>query len=175
MPIERSAGAVVFRKEKGNISYLLLHYQAGHWDFPKGNIERGEKMEETVKREIKEETGIEDIEFIPGFKETIKYSYFRPKGEIKVPSEARGSYFRPKGEIKVPSEARGSYEREGKTIFKTVVFFLVETKTREIKLSREHKDFEWTPFKEALIKLTHKNAKETLKKVNNFLRKYSEK
>ncbi|XOB40145.1 MAG: bis(5'-nucleosyl)-tetraphosphatase [Candidatus Nealsonbacteria bacterium] len=141
MPIERSAGAVVFRKEKGNISYLLLYYQAGHWDFPKGNIERGEKMKETVKREIKEETGIEDIEFIPGFEENIEYFY----------------------------------KLKGKTIFKTVVFFLVETKTREIKLSREHKDFEWTPFKEALIKLTHKNAKETLKKVNNFLRKYSEK
>jgi len=158
MPIERSAGAVVFRKEKGNISYLLLHYQAGHWDFPKGNIEKGEKIKETVKREIKEETGIEDIEFISGFKETIKYSYFRPKGEIKV-----------------PSEARGSYKLKEKTIFKTVVFFLVETKTREIKLSREHKDFEWTPFKKALIKLTHKNAKETLKKVNNFLRKHREK
>ena len=61
MPVERSAGAIIFRKEKGNIYYLLLHYEAGHWDFPKGNIEKGEKSEETAQREIKEETGLEII------------------------------------------------------------------------------------------------------------------
>lgn len=75
MPVERSAGAVIFRKEGGNHFYLLLHYQSGHWDFSKGNIEKGEKLEDTVKREIKEETGIGDIEFTPGFKEVIKYFY----------------------------------------------------------------------------------------------------
>lgn len=80
MPIEKSAGAIVFRKEKNKIYYLLLHYQAGHWDFPKGNIEKGEKLEETAKREIKEETGIDEIEFIPKFKESIKY-FYKLKGE----------------------------------------------------------------------------------------------
>jgi len=75
MPIEKSAGAVIFRQEKNKIYYLLLHYSAGHWDFPKGNIEKGEKLEETAKREIKEETGIEKIEFIPKFKQSIKYFY----------------------------------------------------------------------------------------------------
>ncbi len=75
MPLEKSAGAIIFRKENEKIYYLLLHYQAGHWDFLKGNIEKGEKLEETVKREVKEETGIEDIKFIPGFKESIKYFY----------------------------------------------------------------------------------------------------
>ena len=137
MPIERSAGAVVFRKEKGVLYYLLLHHQAGHWDFPKGNIERGEKMKETVKREIKEETGIEDIEFISGFKENIEYFY----------------------------------KLKGQTIFKTVTIFLVETKTREIKISCEHIDFEWLSYEEALTRLTHKNAKEILKKVNEFFYK----
>lgn len=75
MVLEKSAGAIVFRKEKEVLYYLLLHYQAGHWDFPKGNIEKGEKIEETVEREIEEETGIKDIEFVPGFKEKIKYFY----------------------------------------------------------------------------------------------------
>ncbi len=74
MPIEKSAGAVIFRKNK-EIKYLLLRYQSGHWDFPKGNIEKGERLEETIKREVKEETGIEDIKFIEDFKETIKYFY----------------------------------------------------------------------------------------------------
>lgn len=75
MPTERSAGAVIFRKEKGNIYYLLLHYQSGHWGFPKGNIEKGEKIIETIKREVKEETGLENLEFVAGFKKTIKYFY----------------------------------------------------------------------------------------------------
>ena len=75
MPIEKSAGAVIFYKSNKKIEYLLLHYQAGHWDFPKGNIEKGEKLEETVKREVKEETNLEDIRLIPGFKENIKYFY----------------------------------------------------------------------------------------------------
>ena len=75
MPKEKSAGAVVFRKENNRTYYLLLHYEAGHWDFPKGHIEKDEKEEDTVKREVTEETGIEDIKIIEGFKEWIKYFY----------------------------------------------------------------------------------------------------
>jgi 8-oxo-dGTP pyrophosphatase MutT (NUDIX family) len=135
MPIEKSAGAIVFKKEKDAVKYLLLHYHAGHWDFPKGNIEKGEKLEETVKREVKEETGIENIEFIPGFKENIKYFY----------------------------------RLEGKNIFKIVTFFLAKTKTEDVKISWEHLGFEWLPYEEALEKVTFKNAKEILKKANDFL------
>jgi len=74
MKHERSVGAIVFRKEKEPI-YLLLHYEAKHWDFPKGNVEAGETDVETVKREIKEETGIKDIEIVRDFKEKIQYFY----------------------------------------------------------------------------------------------------
>ncbi len=85
MPIEESAGAVIFRREKNKIYYLLLHYQWGHWDFPKGNIERGEKPEEAAKREIEEETGIGDVKSIEGFKEWIKYFLkFEGKTVFKV-------------------------------------------------------------------------------------------
>jgi len=77
MELEKSAGAVVFRKEEGRRLYLLLHYDAGHWSFPKGNIEEGEKLKETVVREAQEETGIEDLDFVKGFKEHIKYTYKR--------------------------------------------------------------------------------------------------
>ncbi len=80
MKKERSAGAIVFRKEKEPI-YLLLHYEAKHWDFPKANDEKGEKDLDTVTREIKEETGIKDIEIIKDFKEKIHY-YFKFKNEL---------------------------------------------------------------------------------------------
>ena len=76
MPQEKSCGAVIFKKQKdASAKYLLLHYGAGHWDFPKGKQEKSEKEEQTALREIKEETGIEDIEFAEGFHETIKYFY----------------------------------------------------------------------------------------------------
>ncbi|MBS3097970.1 NUDIX domain-containing protein [Candidatus Woesearchaeota archaeon] len=77
---EISAGAIVFREEKGKIFYLLLHYEEGHWDFPKGNIDEGEEEKETVKREIKEETGITKINFIESFMEKISY-FYKMKGE----------------------------------------------------------------------------------------------
>ena len=79
---EKSAGAVVFRVENNQRVYLLLHYTGGHWDFPKGNIERGETEEQTTKREIQEETGITHIAFVSGFKEKIKYFYRREGQQI---------------------------------------------------------------------------------------------
>jgi len=142
MPIEKSSGAIIFRKNK-KIEYLLLHYPSSakaprdYWDFPKGNIEKGEKIEETAKREIKEETGIEDIKFIEGFKDWIKY-FFKVKD---------------------------------KNIFKIVTFLLAETKEKKVKISWEHIGFEWLPYERASERLTFKNTKEILKKANAFLKK----
>jgi len=82
MPVERSAGAVIFRREKGKVLYLLLHYEEGHWDFPKGHVEKGEKTEETIRREVREETGITDLAFVDGFKETIRYFFWAGKKRI---------------------------------------------------------------------------------------------
>jgi bis(5'-nucleosidyl)-tetraphosphatase len=73
MPEETSAGVIVFYLENHIPHYLLLHYEEGHWDFPKGHVEIGEKLEETARRETHEETGME-ITLNPGFKE--HYSYF---------------------------------------------------------------------------------------------------
>jgi 8-oxo-dGTP pyrophosphatase MutT (NUDIX family) len=73
---ERSAGAIVFYLD-GTIEpeYLLLHYNANHWDFPKGNIEAGENEKQAALREIREETGITDVEFLEDFRMKISYKY----------------------------------------------------------------------------------------------------
>ena len=72
---ERSAGAVLFSETDSGKIFLLLNYPSGHWDFVKGNIEEGETLKQTVVREIREETGIIDVEFIDGFEEKIEYHY----------------------------------------------------------------------------------------------------
>ena len=156
MPKEKSAGAIIFRKEpfrtsqgKDNkIYYLLLHYHSGHWEFPKGHIEGKESEEETVKREITEETGINDIKIIPGFKKYIKY-FFRQYKE-NVSEEDR---------------------KKGKTpwIFKLVAFFIAETDTKEVKISSEHTGFLWLPIDEAIKKTTFKNSKKLLKEADDFI------
>jgi len=73
---ERSAGIVIVHNNK----YLLLHYAAGHWDLPKGNIEKGESEKQTALRELEEETEIKDSEIIPDFEEKIQY-FFKREGE----------------------------------------------------------------------------------------------
>jgi bis(5'-nucleosidyl)-tetraphosphatase len=74
---ERSAGALVFHQSPSGRRYLLLKYPAGHWDFPKGNIEKGELPEQTMVREVREETGLVDIVPVEGFRKVIEYFYKR--------------------------------------------------------------------------------------------------
>jgi bis(5'-nucleosidyl)-tetraphosphatase len=159
MPKEKSAGAIIFRREpldpalgkKSQIFYLLLHYHSGHWEFPKGHIEKGETEEETVGREVFEETGINDLKIIPGFKQYSKY-FFRQYKE-NVSEEDR---------------------RKGKTpwVFKLVTFFIAETGTKEVKISSEHTGFIWLPIDEAVRKTTFKNSKKLLQEANDYIIKY---
>lgn len=73
MKMEYSAGAVVYRV-KSSIEYLLIkHKNGGHWDFPKGHLEKGESNIVAAKREILEETGIE-VDLIPDFVRRVQYS-----------------------------------------------------------------------------------------------------
>ncbi len=78
---ERSAGAILYQESPSGNLYLLLNYPSGHWDFVKGNIEKGETLKQTVLREIKEETGISDVSFVEGFENKIEYHYQRD-GEL---------------------------------------------------------------------------------------------
>jgi bis(5'-nucleosidyl)-tetraphosphatase len=63
------------------------------------------------------------------------------------------------------------YKRAGKTVYKEVVFFLVETGTNAVRLSREHVGFDWLTYERAIERLTYKNAKDTLRKAHEFLEK----
>jgi len=79
---ERSAGAVLFNDTGGIRKFLLLKYPAGHWDFPKGNMEKGESEGQTVLREVNEETGLDDVKLIDGFRRKIEYFYRRERKSV---------------------------------------------------------------------------------------------
>jgi len=60
----------------------------------------------------------------------------------------------------------------GEKAFKTVHFFIgQELSDQIVKLSHEHTDYSWMSYDSAYEKLTYKNAKETLEKVETFLNK----
>jgi bis(5'-nucleosidyl)-tetraphosphatase len=80
---ERSAGAIIFSiNSSWDISFLLLQHNAGHWDFAKGNIEYGENESQAALREIREETGIESVHFLEGFRVRIEYNYKRDRNLV---------------------------------------------------------------------------------------------
>jgi mutator protein MutT len=56
----RAAGGFI-KNEKNE---LLIIYRKGKWDLPKGKMDKGETAEECVVREVKEETGLRDVQLI---------------------------------------------------------------------------------------------------------------
>lgn len=147
LAFEKSVGAVIYRKQDGEIKFLLLHYKSGHWDFPKGHVESAETDEETLRREVREETGIRQLEILPGFSETTEFYY-----------EAKGD------EMK-----RRLKERKGTKIEKKVIYYLAKTKEEKIKISHEHVGFVWLNYAESLRKITYENSKEVLRKLNQHI------
>lgn len=159
MSLEKSAGAVIFsihsphplqrrRMPKGHPrrEYLLLRYEAGHWDFPKGHLEGSERAETAARREIREETGLTISRFVPEFKHLMRYwLWLYPKTLHEKPRRA----------------------------LKIVTFFLAESHHRTVRLSWEHTGYAWLPYRDAVKLATYRSAKELLQKAETFLRKNS--
>ena len=62
------------------------------------------------------------------------------------------------------------FRADNQDIHKKVIFFLGKTKTKNIILSHEHLDFIWLDFDNALNKITYENAKNLLRKSEEFLK-----
>ncbi len=71
---EKSCGAVIFAERDGERLYLLERMRKGHVSLCKGHVEGSETEHETAAREIREETALEEVEFLDGFRETEAYS-----------------------------------------------------------------------------------------------------
>ena len=143
MVSEKSVGGLIFVEEDKKRKYLLLEYerindekgQHKYWDFPKGNIEKDEKETDTLFREIKEETGLENIDLVLGFKEKLKYFF----------------------------------KKDGKLIAKEVIYYLLKSNSKEVKISFEHTGFKWIEYDQALKQIEFKSSKDILKKAEKFI------
>jgi 8-oxo-dGTP pyrophosphatase MutT (NUDIX family) len=72
LAVEQSFGVVpLYKTEKAGIKFLLIQHHARHWAFPKGHAEPGETELQTARRELREETGLDDVLLItsPVFEE----------------------------------------------------------------------------------------------------------
>lgn len=135
MPLEFSAGVIIFRNAAGGREYLLLVDDRGRWDSPKGHIEKGETARQAALREAGEEAGLRSLELVEGF--THKVTYFFSKG--------------------------------GRTVRKTVTFFLGRSPTAAFATSSEHAGGGWFSFDEAMARLKFLTARQALQAAEDFL------
>ncbi|MGB4660770.1 MAG: NUDIX domain-containing protein [Mobilitalea sp.] len=89
--------------------YLLIFSRYGDYKFPGGGVEKGEELENTLIREVAEETGYQVIK-----NSTEKYCkvFERRKGEYDDILEMESHYFRCKVEEVVGSRNLDEYEEE---------------------------------------------------------------
>jgi len=133
--------AVVWTKENNKIEYLILKRKKHWigWEFPKGKIEFLETKRMTVRREVKEETGLK----------ILKIKKFNVDGLYKYKNKMD--------------------DRKG-FIGQTYHLFSAEVQKGKISIDkREHSDFKWINFNEAVKKVTWANQKKCLKIVNDYL------
>jgi len=64
-----------------------------------------------------------------------------------------------------------NFQYQGELVQKKVVFFLGETKTKDITISHEHLNFTWMDYTTAMEKTTFDNAKTVLSKSYSLLTK----
>ena len=142
-----SAGAVIFRREHGDVKFLLLYHGKNYWNFPKGKLEAGERAMSAFIREVEEETGLKhhDLKILSGF-------------------QARDRYF-----LAPPGLQAGS--ERGRAVLKIVIYYLVETRRREVTISHEHEGFAWFGYHDAIRAAKYKNTQAILKQAYEFIRK----
>lgn len=137
---EKSVGGVVYRKQDGNILFLLLRYRSGQWDFPKGHMDEGESEQETLKREIREETGIADISILPGFRTAVRF-FYSARGNEKQEREKQG---------------------KGIHIFKKVIYYAAQTPIKDVRIDFENRDYVWLNYEQACGYITNAGSKKVI-------------
>jgi 8-oxo-dGTP pyrophosphatase MutT (NUDIX family) len=102
---ETSAGGVVFRRgPEGQVRFLLIRDSYKNWGFPKGHLEAGEPPAEAARREVTEETGLDEL-VLHGPIKVIDW-YFRFRGKT-IHKYCHFFLFESRRGEPVPEEAEG--------------------------------------------------------------------
>jgi len=84
---EPTAGGIVYRRSKqGEVEILLIQDSKGRWTIPKGHIEEGETARQTAEREIREETGLQEMK-IQDWLGKINFRYRRANSLVLMTTE----------------------------------------------------------------------------------------
>jgi len=84
---EPTAGGVVYRRtRKGDIEVLLISDSKGRWTIPKGHIEEGETPRRAAEREIREETGLQEMKVLDWLGK-INFRYRRDSSLVLMTTE----------------------------------------------------------------------------------------
>lgn len=84
---EPTAGGIVFRRDaKGGVEFLLIQDAKDRWTIPKGHIEEGEQSKETAEREIREETGLKEMQILQWLGK-INFRYRRQQSLVLMTTE----------------------------------------------------------------------------------------
>lgn len=132
---------VTYCKENNQVKYLLLKRKRHWkgWEFTKEGMEKGESEEDAARRGIREETGL-SIKFVKKF-------------------DVRGIY-----------KYKKQYPDRPGFIGQTYSLYSAEVNPEEVKMDeKEHSNYEWLNFENAMKRLTWKNQKDCLKIVNDYL------
>ena len=84
---ERVTGEQADKRKRKEDHFLLMQSRRGNWNFVKGHRENGESDEETLRREVYEETGIESFKIL-GFIGKIKYKFLN-KASQRISKEVK--------------------------------------------------------------------------------------
>lgn len=85
---EPTAGGVIFRRnpKSKDIEILLIQDAKDRWTIPKGHIEEGETAKETAEREIREETGLQEMKVL-NWLGKINFRYRRASSLVLMTTE----------------------------------------------------------------------------------------
>jgi len=88
---DKSVGVILYCKFPRSLKFLILKHKKGHWSFAKGHKDKGETAFETANRELHEEAGIDDVEYVSKRILLIEEYTFTNRNKDKVRKEV--SYF----------------------------------------------------------------------------------